>query len=125
MLPLRFPAIWIVGGWVLVLAAVYFSVMPSPQLHIGSYDKLMHVVTYLALTLWFVGMYQRSRYAVVGFSMLLLGLVLELVQGRVGRSPEFGDLLADASGIAIALILGWSLVGGWCLWVESLIARDR
>ena len=40
---------------------------------------------------------------------IALGAAVEVVQGMVGRDASWGDLLADAIGVAVALLL-------WAAW---------
>ena len=42
-------------------------------------------------------------------SAIALGAAVEVIQGFIGRDPSWGDLLADALGVATALVI-------WIVW---------
>jgi len=90
----------------------------------GMNDKSLHIVGYLALTLWFTGIYPRSRYVVIAVLLLLMGILVEFLQGamHLGRFAEVRDVYADAAGIAAGVILALLLLGGWAQRIEKLIA---
>jgi VanZ family protein len=125
LLPLRFPRLWLLLGWIFVAAALYFCLAPGgiPGLEKAN-DRLMHVAGYLALTLWFTGIYPRSRYLLVALSFLAMGVVVELLQGamHLGRNAELHDVYADAVGIGAGIALAFTLLGGWMRRVETWIA---
>jgi VanZ family protein len=125
LLPLRFPRLWLTLGWVFVVLAVIACLVPggvpgTSRLN----DKFMHVCGHLALALWFTGIYPRSRYAMIAFLLLALGIVIELLQGamHMGRAAELRDVYADAVGIAAGIALSLALLGGWMLRFEAWIA---
>ena len=86
----------------------------------GVWDKGAHFVVF-GLILWSFGILFRrlprlmaavlaiSLGSAVGVPVLPLGAAVEVVQGLVGRDASWGDLLADALGIATALLL-------WATW---------
>jgi putative flippase GtrA len=51
-----------------------------------------------------------------------LGTVLDIVQGGTAtRTFDLRDILADAVGIAVALVLSYWLLEGWCQRLEHLL----
>ena len=76
------------------------------RLHI--WDKLQHFGAYLALSsLPVIGFRDKRRGIVVGLSMFLLGVLLELGQHfSPGRSVELGDVLANGVGVSCGTLLG-------------------
>ncbi len=129
VLPLRFPRLWLTLGWLFVVLALVVCLIPGdriPEIP-GMNDKSMHVVGYLALTLWFAGIYPRSRYAVISLLLLAMGIIVELLQGAMhwGRFAELRDVYADAFGIALGIVLALSFLGGWARHVEAIIARVK
>lgn len=70
-------------------------------------DKVLHFFAYLALSfLPVIGFAESRRGLLAGASMFLLGIFMEAGQHFVpGRAVEFGDVLADAAGIACGLLL--------------------
>lgn len=76
---------------------------PGPALPLT--DKQIHALAFalLVLPLGWV----RPRAALwLGPLALAYGGAIELIQPSVGRSAEWGDLLADAIGIALGLLPG-------------------
>jgi VanZ family protein len=124
---LRFPRFWLTLGWLFVALAVYFCLAPHgiPGTDRVN-DKLMHVSGYLALTVWFTGLYPRSRYALIAVLLLGMGILIEFAQGamQLGRQAELRDVYADAIGIGIGIALAMVVLGGWIRRVESWIFRS-
>ena len=94
-------------GWALVAFILWASLTPSPpsiDFGIEQADKLGHAGAYAASMFWFAQLYVRGavrlRYAL---GLVALGIVLEFIQGHVGRDFEVADMVADAIGVA----LGW------------------
>src|SRR5215831_16575243 len=106
LLPLRFPRLWLGLGWFFVALALFFCLIPGGIPGTGNVnDKLMHVLGYVALTVWFTGIYPRSRYAVIALALLAMGVAVEILQWvmDIGRVAEVRDVVADAIGIAIGV----------------------
>jgi VanZ family protein len=126
LLPLRHPRLWLVGGWVLVALALLASLTPTQNLpNIGASDKLEHLTAYALMTLWFAGIYPRSRYIMIGIGMFFLGALIEAAQGSMewGRQADVYDMLANTTGIVAGLIAAWLGLGGWAQRVENLWVR--
>lgn len=96
----------------LLLAFVAVQLWPTPPTVPGS-DKAWHAVLYFAYA---VALWPLLRHVPVGGRALLTfgtglltGVVLELLQGPVGRTTDEADLAADALGLAaacLALVVG-------------------
>lgn len=127
MLPLRWGKWWLVAGWLLVFSVIMLSVLPGAiDLRGNMSDKTGHMIAYLVLTIWFAGVYNKSRYPWIVIGLIGLGGALELMQGRFfHRSAELVDLFANCVGIAIGILLSLVLLGGWCLRVERLAGAGR
>jgi VanZ family protein len=130
MLPLKHPRVWLVVGWSLVVIALTGFLMPPRDVELlGLHhlnDKFMHATAYTTLFLWFAGLYPRSRYVLIAFALLLMGITVEWLQGSMamGRSRDVMDVLANASGIVIGIVLALSLLGGWAQRVEAWIKKS-
>ena len=124
MLQLRYPRVWWAFGWLMVAGVVIASLVPARtvEMLLGNLsDKLEHGAAYAALMIWFGGMFRRSRQAWVGIALVVLGGVIELLQGLTPtRTPDVLDLAADSIGVLIALALSLTLLHGWCQRIERL-----
>jgi VanZ family protein len=98
--------------WVLALLLVivsYLALSPAPP-HVldTGWDKLNHVSAFVALAFaaW-LGFAKSQRNQRLGMlALLAYGGAIELIQLFVpGRSCEWGDLLADAIGISLGVLL--------------------
>ncbi|OQR92739.1 hypothetical protein ACHHYP_03303 [Achlya hypogyna] len=94
-----------VGGVGLLL---YLSLTPRvvalpPTGGVGG-DKIGHAAAYAVLMFWWAQLDScKPRLAT---ALILLGVVLEFLQGATGyRSFDFGDMAANATGV----ILGWAM----------------
>lgn len=124
---LRYARIWSGFGWLAVIAAITLSLMPNTVLQGASLDdKFEHAVGYALLTIWFCGIYPRSRYWVIATGFLFLGIAIEVLQGGMhwGRQGDVYDVFAGAIGIALGVLLAWvTPFGDWARRVETLLMR--
>jgi VanZ family protein len=122
MLPLRFAVAWRLVGWAGVACALVLSLWPGgAPLPFHLWDKIEHATGYLALATWFTGIYPREKYLRVGAACFLLGLLIELLQGMTAtRSMDAFDVLANTTGVAVAVGLAYAGLGGWAARVEGL-----
>jgi VanZ family protein len=106
---------WVVA-WMLLVVAVVASLTPRDGGGFSFSDKLTHVVGYTGLCASFLlaavwlprrgpGRFPRSAVAVT-VAVAVVGAVLELLQGYVGRSVDVLDVGANVVGC----------VGGRLLW---------
>jgi VanZ family protein len=105
---------WMVA-WTLLVVAVVASLAPRDGGAFSFSDKLTHVVGYTGLCASFLlaavsprrgpGRFPRSAVAVT-VAVAVVGAVLELLQGYVGRSVDVLDVGANVVGC----------VGGRLLW---------
>lgn len=127
LLALRHPRLWLVTGWILVILATIASLVPAHELPKmgGINDKTEHIVGYLVLALWFAGIYPKDRYPWIGFALLLMGIVIEALQGamHVGREADLLDVYANAIGVVVGLTLALAWLGGWAQRVEFLTRK--
>lgn len=124
LLLLRHPRTWLVLGWTLVALVVLASLLPGQSLpSTGANDKFEHTTAYALLTLWFAGIYPRSRYAAIAIGLFALGILIEIGQGmmQVGRQADWRDVFANALGILIGLTISWFWLGGWAQRVEARV----
>jgi VanZ family protein len=73
------------------------------------WDKAAHFIAF-GLILWSLGvLFRRIPRTGAALLAIALGAAVEVIQGFIGRDPEWGDLLADVLGVATAL-------GVWLVW---------
>ena len=122
MLPLRHPFVWLLPGWGLVLLVAGGSLIPGAVVtSFSSADKLVHALSYFLLMVWFAGLYAKRRHVAIALSLIVLGVVLEFIQARLPyRWFDPLDLLANAAGTLLGLVLSFTLLAGWCQRVERL-----
>ena len=102
---LRLLKLWYLLGVLMMLFVAAVSLMPVTG--VGASDKLLHIVTYFVLGGWF-GLLAPSRMALIwsAIGLMLFGILLELLQGLTGyRYAEWGDVLANGSGILAGVLL--------------------
>lgn len=131
MLPLRYPRLWLSLGWTAVALAIFVCLAPMERLpHPPNVsDKTEHFLAYLLLSVWFAGIYPRSRYWIIALGLCVMGVLIEFAQGamQLGRHADVRDVLANSTGILVGLLLSWLLLGGWAQrlesWIESLLGK--
>ena len=100
---LKLIRLWYLLGAMMLLGVGALSLLPLPDVGVG--DKFSHVVTYVFLGGWF-GLLAANRrilcWTVVG--LMAYGILLEFLQGMTTyRYAEWGDVLANGSGILIGI----------------------
>lgn len=93
--------------------AVFLTLMIGPfggvEAAANVWDKAAHFVVF-GLFLWSFGvLFRRLPRLLAAALTIAMGGAVEIVQGMVGRDASWGDLLADALGVAVALLL-------WAIW---------
>lgn len=122
MLPVRHPRWWLVLGWAFILFAVIVCLLPGKALpNTGVNDKIEHWMLYAFLTVWFCGLYPRSRYVFIATALFLMGGGIELAQGamHMGREADIRDVVANTAGIVVGLLLALAGLGGWAQWIDG------
>lgn len=95
--------------FVLTLVVLLFGPGTPVEREVVGLDKVAHFGAF-GLLLWSFGILFRgqSRLHLAGFT-LLFGAVTEIIQGVIGRDASWLDLLADALGVVMALVV-------WASW---------
>ena len=131
MLQLRHEKRWRLAGIVLLLAVLAAAIMPTLWLwpHPGRSllsDKVVHLLTFLFLSVWFMGHYARGSYWRLILGLIAFGVLIELGQSLISyRSAEWMDVVADIGGIGIGLIAAHAGLGGWSLRFEQWLEKVR
>ncbi len=107
---LKYRALWLTIGYMLVVFVLYLSLTSSPveiDLEVDYLDKIFHTLAYFTLMFWFAQIYHdknwRSGYAV---AFVLMGAGLEYLQSfDPKRSYELADMVANTAGVVLGLLL--------------------
>jgi VanZ family protein len=125
---LRFRRWWLSVGVLLVLAITVVCLLPSRDLpKLNLWDKAEHAIAFGALAFWFGSIVVRPDLPWVGIAVVAFGGLIELAQGALGggRDAEWGDVAADAVGVALGLALALTPLGRWASWFEAQVAKVR
>jgi VanZ family protein len=112
-MPLTSPRLHRAAFWGCLLAVVVLSLLPGERLPavFAWWDKAQHALGFAILTGLGLLAYGQVRWRLPA-GLLLLGALIELAQGASGwRTGDWRDLLADAVGIVLTLLLWRRFVG--------------
>ena len=115
------PLAWLF--WLLLLAITLLALAPRPSAAADlGWDKLNHLAAFAALGLLARLAWPAQRLGRWALGLLLYGGLLEIAQGlSPNRQAEWADLLADALGLLLALLLAQ----GWQRWQQRRLARTE
>ncbi len=110
-------ALWTATGWGLVLFVIYLSVTSAPPsaAHFAG-DHFGHLLAYMTLMWWFVQLYPKERYLALAIIFIIMGGVLEVIQGMMGvRTQDILDVAANIAGVGF----GWWINKWHCPFLPS------
>jgi VanZ family protein len=121
---LTYERAWRAGAGVLVALVVAASLAPAANLPAtGISDKTSHLAGYAALALWFAPLFPRRRLPVAA-GLIALGAGLEVVQPLASdRLFEWWDMVANAAGVTIGMLLAALGCDRWMPAVDRGVAR--
>lgn len=95
--------------WLAFAAITILALLPglaAPPRLLGT-DKIEHAAAFLVLTLLAASGWRGLPLWFISLAMITHGLLIELIQGSpvLQRTQSFADVVADAAGIALALVL--------------------
>jgi len=74
-------------------------------------DKILHFLAYFGLAgMAAAGFKSRKTVLLVSFGLVVLGGVLEIVQGFTGRDMSFYDELANIAGVITGAVLARAII---------------
>jgi VanZ family protein len=123
---LKWRGLWLTIGWGFVGLVVYLSLTPDPpQTDVPHGMKIGHCLAYAWLMLWFAQIVrpaaQRRRIA---WALAALGILLEFAQGLTDyRGFEFSDMVINAGGAVLGLVLARPPIDGVLAWIEHISMR--
>ena len=127
---LRYYRLWLTLGWGLVGLVVYLSLAALPKdlaMPFPYADKVSHLLTYMLLAGWFGQIEKRwAKRLLYAAFFILMGVALEYLQGLGGvRHRETADMLANATGVGIGLLLSTTLLRGVLAAIDRRLAKGR
>jgi len=127
MFSLRFKWFWLGISLLLLMAITYLSLLPAKEIpKVGVNDKVLHFIAYFVLATWFVGFIKTRWYWCVGLILLSFSYLIEELQGMSRwRQFDWYDVLANGSGIVVALILGLLILKGWSIKFEDFVFKQK
>jgi VanZ family protein len=92
---------------IVVLGIAYLSLKaPAGGIEIKVNDKIGHLLAYVVLTINTGLLFPKNKWVFVAFSAFAFSALLEYLQGFVpGRSVDWKDLIANASGVLIGVTI--------------------
>ena len=125
MRELKYLKIWVTLGWALVGLVIFLSVTPRAPETLGFHggDKLLHLVAYAIMMLWFGFIYLPGRtYQNLGIILIAIGIALELIQGIIGqRFMSFLDMVANGVGVSLGWLLAKTRLSFTLAHVENIL----
>jgi VanZ family protein len=124
MRDLRWGTWWVLLGIVATLVGMYLALRPVGPSPAGG-DKMMHMLSYVAMSIWFAAIYERRHAWRVGLALLVFSALIEVLQFFMpyGRAAEWGDMAANGIGIVTGLAVSTLLATSWMQQVERLLRR--
>jgi VanZ family protein len=117
--------LWWGLGVLLVAVAVFYCLVPTRQIPsaFDFSDKLNHVLGHAALAVYFTGLVPRRAWWKIFVFLLSLGIGIEFAQHYMhfGRHGDWRDVVANASGAMLGLLLGMAGLSRWTQWAARLI----
>jgi VanZ family protein len=100
--------------------------MPVPKVSIPDIpvpDKLVHLLFYTTIMLWFGLIYRPGRsYKRLGVLFFLMGIVIEVIQGFTSyRSMDVMDMLSNAAGLLFGSGLARTRLAHALVYVEDML----
>jgi sugar phosphate permease len=132
MLPLRYAGLWRILSALLLLAVLAGTLLPAYVFEsktealnwLENADKWLHGLTFVFLSIWFAGLWERRAYWHVAVGLMLFGFVVEGCQLLVGyRTADWLDIAANTAGIIVGLTAAIAGLGGWGQWAEKQYSR--
>ena len=123
---LKLRILWLIIGYLLVALVVFLSLSSSPVdtgLSFPYEDKLYHALAYFSLMLWFAQIYHdRFKRSLIAVLFIMLGVALEYLQSfDPNRYSEFGDIVANSTGVLLGLLIAMAGARNCLVRVERII----
>ena len=133
MLPLRHAGLWKTLSVIILVLVLLAAMSPAFWLFdnkaralvwFQNADKWLHALTFVALSVWFAGLYERRLWWLAALGLMLFGLLVEFCQLQVSyRTADWIDIAANTVGILVGLTVAVAGLGGWGLRAEDWYSR--
>jgi len=133
MLPLRHAGLWKTLSVIILVLVLLAAMSPAFWLFdnkaralvwFQNADKWLHALTFVTLSVWFAGLYERRVWWLAALGLMLFGLLVEFCQLQVSyRTADWIDIAANTVGIIVGLTVAAAGLGGWGLRVEDWYSR--
>jgi len=133
MLPLKNAGRWrALSAVILVLVLIaalspvlwFFDSRMSALSWFENADKWLHALTFVALSIWFSGLYAKGSWWRIAIGLMLFGFIVEFCQLQVSyRMADWLDIAANTAGIIVGLTVATAGLGGWALRFEDWYSR--
>ena len=110
----RLSAVWLF--WPALAVVIWGELAPGGGISLHIWDKALHFTAYFGLAgIAFVALWatRATRWRKVlwpAIGLMVLGAVLEIVQGYVGRDMSIWDEVANTMGVGAGNLAGWAYV---------------
>jgi VanZ family protein len=125
---LKLERFWLIVGLGFIAIVVFLSLTTDPpDTGLPQGMKIGHVLAYCWLMSWFAQIYRTAstRYR-LALTFCALGIALEYVQGLTDyRGFEYSDMLINAVGVGLGLLLSYTPFQNGLARVEMLLLRRR
>jgi VanZ family protein len=119
--------LWWALGAVIIIVATVVCLVPGRELPavVEWNDKLSHVSGHGLLALYFAGIVARRSWWKIFVFLLALGISIEFAQYFMneGREGDPRDVVANAAGASLGLLLAWLGLARWPELVAWLLRR--
>ena len=132
MLPLRHARLWrFLSAFLLLVVmagtlspAVWFDSKVEALIWFENVDKWIHGLSFLFLSVWFAGLWERNAYWRIAVGLMLFGFIVEGCQLLVSyRTADWLDIAANTVGILVGLMAATAGLGGWGPRLEARYSR--
>jgi VanZ family protein len=123
---LKYSNLWQVIAYFIILLIIFLSLIPNPEevTPFSASDKVLHIIAYAVAMFWFGLCFRRDRLYVIGIVLVILGILIEIVQGQTGyREMSLYDIYANITGIVIGFLLSFSRLSLTLHYIEKLLFR--
>ncbi|MCB1756349.1 MAG: VanZ family protein [Gammaproteobacteria bacterium] len=120
---LQWARVWLLIGMLLITSIFYLSLtsrqLPIP--HFRHVDKALHFAAYGFLMGWFVQIFHNFKgRLVIGLGFIAMGVTIEFLQAlHPMRHFDVLDMLANMTGVTLALLAGFTWLDSILVWFEK------